>query len=91
MALWKKILIGVIIAGGTIGYLIYTLLSAQSWRCELCITYKGQSACRAALAETRKAAYSTAAHTACAVLANGVTERIGCPNTRPSSVTCKKR
>ncbi|MCA9665703.1 MAG: hypothetical protein KC503_08955 [Myxococcales bacterium] len=91
MKLWTKILIGVLIAGGTVSYLIYTLMAAQSWRCEVCIVYKGHRSCKAARAETRLAAYSTAAHLACSLITSGVTERMACPNTPPASKTCSKQ
>ena len=65
-------------------YLSTRNLSAH--RVEVCMEFRGQSACRAASAATPEAARRTATDNACAFLASGMSDSIACTNTPPVSV-----
>jgi len=88
LAIWRKLLIGLTLAVMSIAAVIYAAVSAQRWRCEVCITYKGGRGCGTARAEDRELAYRTAADSACSLVSSGMTERIACPNTPPDKVDC---
>ena len=57
--------------------------------CEVCVTYRGRTQCRAASATAREDAIRTATDNACTFLASGMAESIQCGATPPDSVTCE--
>lgn len=82
----KTVLLGILFLVAVVGLVIYSTLGTNRYRCEVCITYVGRSACRTASAQTREQALRTATENACAQVASGVTESNQCENTRPDSV-----
>ena len=66
--------------------LVYYTLSPISARCEVCMEFNGQTACRTASGATEKEARRTATDTACAVLASGRTANMRCSAQEPKSV-----
>ncbi len=79
----KTTLLGILFAVAVLGYLVLSSLHRQPFRCQVCITFKGNRDCRTGSAETREGALRTAATTACAQLSGGVTEANQCENTPP--------
>ncbi|MHB8736474.1 MAG: hypothetical protein ACYC6M_14320 [Terriglobales bacterium] len=69
-----------------LGYLVYSSTHAAQFRVEVCVNYQGRTACRIAAARTREEALRGAHDNACADVASGVTESVGCNSTPPASV-----
>ena len=65
---------------------IYSTLNMRKNRVEVCMEYQGRKACRTASGETPDRARRMAVDNACALIASGVTDSIGCQNTPPVSV-----
>jgi hypothetical protein len=61
----------------------------SSIRVEVCMEFRGRTACRTAAGASREQAERTARDNACALIASGMTDSIACSNTPPKSVTVK--
>ncbi|MFQ5740860.1 MAG: hypothetical protein ACE5JX_17800 [Acidobacteriota bacterium] len=72
-------------------YIIYASLSLSPFSCEVCVEFRGQTACRTASGITREEATRTAIDNACARISSGVTDGIACSQTPPESIICKER
>ena len=83
-----KVLIGLGIAS-FLGYVVYSSMGLDQFRCEVCMEFRGQTACAMAAGTTRQEAQRTAADTACAKISSGVTDSIACSQSTPKSVTFK--
>jgi hypothetical protein len=81
----KPALIGILLALFILGAIIYTTMGNQEFRCEVCMTYKGQTACRIASARTRETAERTARENACAQISGGSFDSARCANSEPQS------
>lgn len=82
----------IILALGVIAVVVYIVASTLRLgkvSCDVCLTFKGQNACRSAAGATRDEAVNAAKGTACADLASGRDESIACENTPLTSVACK--
>ncbi len=79
---------GVLLGIGFVVAMVLVSLRETRIRCEICLDYGGNSACRTAAGASRNDAIQTAVSTACAVLAEGRTQNIQCLATRPRSVSC---
>ena len=84
----KSVLIAVLFIVVVIGAVVYTTLSASAsrYRCEVCVQFQGQTACRTAAAATETQALRTAQENACALISSGVTDSMQCGNSQPVSV-----
>jgi hypothetical protein len=82
----KSVWLGILFLALVVGFVVYSTVSTGRIRCEVCITFRGRSACRTASASTRDLALRTATENACALLASGVTDSNQCTNTPPDSV-----
>jgi hypothetical protein len=82
----KSVWLGLLFLALVIGFVIYSTMSTSRIRCQVCVTFRGQQACRTASASTRDLALRTATENACALLASGVTDSNQCNNTPPDSV-----
>jgi hypothetical protein len=69
-----------------IAAMIYSTMGLRKNRVEVCMEYQGRRACRTASGETPEKALRAATDNACALIASGVTDTIGCQQTRPVSV-----
>ena len=87
----KPALIGVVLALVILGAIIFTTLGNQDFRCEICMSYKGQKACRIASARTKETAERTARENACAQISSGSFDSLHCENGEPDSVKWLKR
>jgi hypothetical protein len=81
----KPALIGVLLALAILGAIVYTTLGNQEYRVEVCMSYKGQSACRIASARTKETAERTARENACAQISTGSFDSLHCENGEPNS------
>jgi hypothetical protein len=70
-------------------FMIYSLMGVAQVSCEVCITFRGGTACSTAHGANAKEAQNTATDVACTSLASGMTDSIACGNTIPVSVMCK--
>ena len=84
----KSVLLGILFVVAVIGFVVYSTMSTSTdrIRCEVCVTYRGQQACRTASGRTRELALRTATENACAQISSGVTDSNQCNNTPPDSV-----
>ena len=71
------------------GLLFYSMSQQYEQTCEVCVTFKGRTACREAFGNTAEEAIRTATDNACGVIARGMTDSIACQNTPPDSVSCQ--
>lgn len=72
-----------------VALLVWSAMREGKVECELCVTYQGRSACRAAKAADRKDAVQAATTAACAAIASGVTDTVQCQATAPTRLSCK--
>jgi hypothetical protein len=82
----KPALIGILLALLILGAIVYTTLGNQDYRCEICMSYKGQTACRIASARTKETAERTARENACAQISSGSFDSLHCENGEPNSI-----
>jgi hypothetical protein len=82
----RTVLLGVLFAVAVLVLVIYSTMGNAAFRCTVCMDYQGRSACRTAAAATREQALRAATENACAQIASGVTDSIGCDGTPPTSV-----
>ena len=82
----KSVWLGILFLAIVVGFVVYSTLSTGRVRCEVCITFRGNQACRTASASTRELALRTATENACAQISSGVTDSNQCHNTPPDSV-----
>ncbi len=74
-----------------VAYVIYSSLRLAKVRCEVCVEFRGQSACRTASGSSREEAIRTATENACAQLVSGMTDSMDCSQVPPQSVSCEER
>lgn len=67
-------------------YIGYASLHMARFRVEVCVAYHGSSACRIAEGRTPAEARQAAHDNACAQIASGVTDTVGCQDTPATSV-----
>ena len=72
-----------------LAFMIYSLTGVAQVSCEVCITFRGQTACRTARGANANEAQRTATDVACASLSSGMTDTIACGNTAPVRLMCK--
>ena len=72
-----------------LAFMIYSLTGVAQVSCEVCITFRGQTACSSARGADAKEAQRTATDVACTSLSSGMTDTIACGNTTPVRLMCK--
>ncbi|HEB88889.1 MAG TPA: hypothetical protein ENI85_04895 [Deltaproteobacteria bacterium] len=70
--------IGIAIGAAFVAAVIWTALSSTSAECEICVQYKGRSACSTARAADVAQAERQAHSGACSQVTGGVTETLEC-------------
>jgi hypothetical protein len=80
--------VGIAIGILFIGAVIWSAFSESAIRCEICVDYKGRSACSIASAADRAQAESQAQSGACSQVTAGVTETLECAAIAPSIRRC---
>jgi hypothetical protein len=73
---------------GIVAYIVLSTMNMGKVSCEVCVEFKGQTACRTAKGPTGGEATKTAHDNACAQVAFGRTDSILCGGSEPSSVRC---
>lgn len=74
---------------GFAGYVIYSSMGMDQHRVEVCMEFRGQTACATATGATQQEAQRTATDTACAKISSGMTDSMACSQTPPKTVTSK--
>jgi hypothetical protein len=72
-----------------LSYVIYLSLESNQHRVEVCMEFRGQTACATATGATPEEARRTATDTACARISSGMTDSMACSQSPPKSVTTK--
>jgi hypothetical protein len=80
------VLLAVGFALALLAVLVFTSLGTNPYRCQVCISFNGRTACRAAGAATEAQALRAATENACAQIASGVADSMACESTQPDSV-----
>ncbi|HEX4773463.1 MAG TPA: hypothetical protein VH351_21710 [Bryobacteraceae bacterium] len=75
----------VIFVAAFVALIAYSTLGGPKYRVELCMTYKGQTACKTVSAKSEKGALENAITGACADIASGVTDTMNCTQSQPQS------
>lgn len=74
-----------------IALIIYSTVSGKQYRAEVCMVYKGRSACKTVTGKSETSVLRGGVSNACADIASGVTETMGCEQTQPQSVKWLQR
>ena len=82
----RTLLIAVLFAIAVLVAVIFSTPRRGKFRCNVCITYQGRQACRAASADTREQAIRAAIENTCAQIASGVTDSMQCEHTTPDRI-----
>jgi len=82
----KTILLAIVFLCAVAGYLLFSTIGLRRYRCEVCINYRGNTACGKAAASTREQALRTATENACAQISSGISASQQCEHTTPDSV-----
>lgn len=71
-----------------VGFVLYTTMTGNEARCEVCVEVDGQQACRTASGADSEQAIRTATENACAQLVSGMSATRRCMAQPPASVSC---
>ena len=83
----KPVLVGVFFVVVVLAVLVYSSFHLSTFGVDVCMNYQGRVACATAKAANKETALENAMQTACAQIASGVTETIGCSRTEPAKET----
>ncbi|MGA2182770.1 MAG: hypothetical protein ABSH47_07050 [Bryobacteraceae bacterium] len=84
-------LVSLAFVGAVVAALIRSTMNLATYRVEVCMDYNGRTSCRTAAGSTEEFALRSATGNACALIASGVTDSMGCERTPPRSVRWLKR
>lgn len=87
----KPVVVGILIVAAILGIIAYSSMNLARYRVEVCMGYNGRTNCRTASGSSEDFALRSAKTNACAGIASGVTETIGCEGATPEKVTWLKR
>jgi hypothetical protein len=87
---WTSWLAAVVLVG-IVAVVVVSSFHVASVRCEVCVTFDGEQACRSVEAATEQEARAGAHTNACALLASGVTDTLACERTEATSAHCGPR
>ena len=73
------------------GFVVYSGFRVSGVRCEVCVEFGGNRACRTVEGATEHEARLAAQTNACALLTSGVTNTMACERTAPSASECRAR
>lgn len=85
-----RTLVGVAIGLAFVGAVLWYALAATQVRCEICVDYKGRSACSVSQAADLLTAEMQAHSGACSQVTGGVTETLECDRIVPSVRRCSE-
>jgi hypothetical protein len=79
--------IGLIFLIAFIAMMYHSTTGLAAYRVEVCVTFRGNEACRTASARTKEEAQRTAQSNACAQVASGMSDSMGCERGGATKVT----
>lgn len=79
--LYIAVFIAVVIA-----LIVYSTMGGTRYRAEICMVYQGRSACKTVTGKSETSVLRGGISNACADIASGVTQTMGCEQTQPQSV-----
>ena len=82
--------IGLAIGVGFVAAVVWFALAGASAQCEICVDYKGRSACSVSQAADLQTAEMQAHSGACSQVTGGVTETLECDRMAPSVRRCSE-
>jgi hypothetical protein len=82
------VIAGIVFIVGFIAVMAYSTLGNSGFRCEVCMTYNGQTVCKNGAGASQESAERVARDGACADLTHGMTELVQCQNSQ-AKVTWK--
>jgi hypothetical protein len=82
--------IGITIGALFVAAVIWGALAGSSVECEICVDYKGRTACSTAAAADLAQAEAQAQSGACSQVTGGVTETLECAAIRPTVRRCSE-
>jgi Na+/alanine symporter len=74
-----------------IALIAYSTLVGKLYRAEICMVYQGRTACKTVTGKSETAVVRGGISNACADIAAGVTETMGCEQTQPASLKWLQR
>ena len=80
---------GAALGAAFVAALVWSTCQQAGVTCEVCVDYRGASACRSVAAADAAEATRQGQANACALLARGVTQGLECDRTPPRSVRCE--
>jgi hypothetical protein len=83
----KPVLVGIVFVLVVLAVLVYSSFHLAAYGVEVCMNYNGRTACATAKGASKETALDSAMQTACAQIASGVTDTIGCSRTAPAKET----
>jgi hypothetical protein len=84
------VLLGILFVAVFIGAMIYTSAGNATFRCEVCITYNGRTACGNGAGAKQTEAERMATDISCSQLTAGMTELMQCQNSPTKKITWKQ-
>ena len=84
----KGAIMGVIFAVAVVALVFVAMQGLSQITCEVCITFDEETLCRTGTGKDREDAIASARRACCALLASGMTDKIKCEDTEPSSLVC---
>ena len=85
---WAYIAVFILIV---IGLIAYSTIGGKRYRAEICMVYQGRSACKTVTGKSETSVLRGGISNACADIASGVTQTMGCEQTQPQSVKWLQR
>ena len=86
----KPLIATLVLTAALIALIAYSTMGLSGHKVEVCMEFEGRNACAITSGSSKDFALRTAMQTACANIASGVTQTMGCQNTNPSKVTWLK-
>ena len=86
----KPIIAAIVLSVALIALIAYSTIGLSEHRVEVCMEFEGRTNCSTTSASSKDLALRTGIQTACATIASGVTQTMGCQNTNPSKITWLK-
>lgn len=74
-----------------IALIAYSTMTGKRYRAEVCMVYQGRSACKTVTGKSEASVLRGGISNACADIAAGVTETMGCEQSQPQSVKWLQR
>ena len=87
---WRNVAATVIVLVPVVAVVVYTSFQVSDFKCEVCLTFEGRSACRTVNAKTESEGRRAAVDNTCAQLASGVTDTMRCTRTEPTRASCRR-